>query len=62
MQLTRPRLMAMTLLPIAEPKCPGNSFSWQYHPCTALGGDALDIYRIDDDLSVLGLERHTGEA
>lgn len=37
------------LLPKAEPECQGYSFSWQYYPCTALGGDALDIYRIDDE-------------
>lgn len=37
------------LLPKAEPECQGYSFSWQYYPCTALGGDALDIYRIDNE-------------
>lgn len=37
------------LLPRSLPDCDGYDFGWAYRPCDELGGDALDIFKIDDD-------------
>ncbi len=37
------------LLPRSLPDCDGYNFGWAYRPCDELGGDALDIFKIDDD-------------
>lgn len=38
-----------SLLPTTLPTAPGFGFSWRYQPCVELGGDALDIFQIDDE-------------
>ncbi len=37
------------LLPRDVPACDGYSFGWAYRPCYELGGDALDIFAVDED-------------
>lgn len=37
------------LLPDSVPDCKGYEFGWAYRPCDELGGDSLDIFKIDDD-------------
>ncbi len=36
------------LLPEALPEVDGYEFGWEYRPCDELGGDSLDIYRVDE--------------
>ena len=36
------------LLPSELPSAPGCEFAWNYRPCEELGGDGLNIFRIDD--------------
>jgi len=38
------------LLPRSLPACDGYDFGWAYRPCYELGGDALDIFQIADDM------------
>lgn len=38
-----------SLLPTTLPTAEGFEFAWRYRPCVELGGDALDIFRIDDE-------------
>jgi len=44
-----------TLLPDSLPEVQGLSFAWSYRPCDELAGDALNIFRINDDLIALYL-------
>ena len=37
------------LLPASLPDAEGYEFGWSSRPCAELGGDSLDIFRIDDD-------------
>lgn len=37
------------LLPAALPDAEGYEFGWSSRPCAELGGDSLDIFRINDD-------------
>lgn len=37
------------MLPQAPPECPGYQLGWMCTPCSEVGGDALDVYRIDAD-------------
>ncbi len=38
------------LLPTTLPECEGYGFGWAYKPCNELGGDALDVFRINDEV------------
>ena len=42
-----------TLLPEGFPEIPGWNFAWSYRPCDELGGDALNIIRINNALIAL---------
>jgi sigma-B regulation protein RsbU (phosphoserine phosphatase) len=44
-----------TLLPDHLPEVQGFSFAWKYKPCDELGGDALNLVRINEDLLALYL-------
>ncbi len=35
------------LLPADLPQLAEATFAWQYHPCTELGGDCLNVFRVD---------------
>lgn len=35
-------------LPTAPPDVPGFDFTWEYRPCEELGGDMLNLVRLDD--------------
>lgn len=37
------------LLPAQPPDVAGIRFAWEYHPCAGLGGDGLNVFRLDDD-------------
>jgi sigma-B regulation protein RsbU (phosphoserine phosphatase) len=37
------------LLPASLPEAEGYTFGWAYRPCHELGGDSLDIFRLDDE-------------
>jgi phosphoserine phosphatase RsbU/P len=37
------------LLPAQLPAATGIQFAWEYRPCAGLGGDGLNIFRLDDD-------------
>ena len=54
-----------TLLPARAPEVTGVSFAWQYRPCTELGGDCLNVFRLDRDhfgLYVLDVSGHGVQA
>jgi sigma-B regulation protein RsbU (phosphoserine phosphatase) len=36
------------LLPASPPVIPGMSFAWIYHPCAEVGGDSLNVFKIND--------------
>jgi phosphoserine phosphatase RsbU/P len=36
------------LLPVQVPKIDGLEFAWMYRPCDQLGGDTLNLYRLDE--------------
>ncbi len=36
------------LLPVHLPEIPGLGFAWLYRPCDQLGGDTLNLYRLDE--------------
>ena len=40
--------MQVSLLPKQPPKNDSASFAWFYHPCEDLGGDAFNVFRLDD--------------
>lgn len=42
-----------TLLPEGFPEIPGWGFAWSYRPCDELGGDSLNIVRINDTVLAL---------
>lgn len=44
-----------TLLPEQFPELHGLNFAWSYRPCDELGGDALNIVRINEDVIALFL-------
>ncbi len=44
-----------TLLPEGFPAIPGWNFAWTYRPCDELGGDALNIVRINEEVIALYL-------
>ena len=44
-----------TLLPESFPEIQGLNFAWTYKPCDELAGDALNIVRINEDLTALYL-------
>ena len=37
-----------SLLPSAEPSCPGARFAWKYTPCDELAGDFLNVFSLDE--------------
>ncbi|MEE8125886.1 MAG: SpoIIE family protein phosphatase, partial [Nitrospirales bacterium] len=49
------------LLPENLPAIPGISFAWKYRPCSELGGDSLNVFRLDSNhigLYVLDVSGH----
>jgi sigma-B regulation protein RsbU (phosphoserine phosphatase) len=36
------------LLPVSLPDIPGHQFAWLYRPCDQLGGDTLNLFRLDE--------------
>jgi phosphoserine phosphatase RsbU/P len=37
------------LLPVSLPKIPKHKFAWLYRPCDQLGGDTLNLFRLDEN-------------
>ena len=38
-----------SLLPVQLPRIEGLDFAWLYRPCDQLGGDTLNLYRLDEN-------------